>query len=92
MHVLRLQSVRNSKAQSPSASFSFAWRSVLHFRSAQLSRMKAVEVYRLAFVNEITSAVMWALKVGVQSYKYTPSDRNIYKYMSCALQPLCSIF
>jgi len=54
--------------------------------------MKAVEVYRLAFVNEITSVAIWALKVGVQPYKYTPSDRNIYKYMSSALQPLCSIF
>jgi hypothetical protein len=34
--------------------------------------MKAVEVYRLAFVNEITSAMVWVLKMGVQSYKYTP--------------------
>jgi len=34
--------------------------------------MKAVEVYRLAFVNEITSAAMWVLKIAVQSCKYTP--------------------
>jgi hypothetical protein len=33
--------------------------------------MKAVDE-GLAFVNVITSAAMWALKMGVQSYKCTP--------------------
>jgi len=51
-----------------------------------LSCFNAVPLYRLACLNEIINKIMFECKMFVHSSIYTPSDGNIYKYMSCVFK------
>jgi hypothetical protein len=67
---------------------------LVHFCGRELlfSHMNAIPLYGLLFLNKVANIMMFAHEVCMLYCTYTPSDDNIYNYISHALNCVYCVF